>query len=711
MKSFAIVVVAFSMMLMCAHGFYIPGVATRNYMDDETVFLKVNKLVSSKTQLPYKYYDLAFCSPPEVVDMVENLGEILSGDKIENSPYEVRAGRNQQCRVLCSQLTSATDLALFAERIDEEYRVNWILDNMPAATKKTLVEANGDEQVYYEPGYPLGQRHVERVPLTAAEVEAAAASVESKKKAQVLELEVGIDGVELVPALGSDDEAGDKQTRQKQHPEREVVHFYLNNHVRIRVLFHVDPARFEGLRVVGFEVEAESIDHGEKLIDVPAASSSSTKRHRGGAHSKAAPAPATCGVPERKLEVHLNVEEQRDRVVTWTYEVEWVPSETRWAARWDVYLMMTEDQSSVHWFSIVNSMMIVLFLTGMVAMIMMRTVSADFKRYREMEDSDDPQEETGWKLVHGDVFRPPRAPMLLAVCVGSGVQVFAMTLITLVFAVLGFLSPSSRGALLTAMVVLFMLMGVFAGYYAARAYKILGGVEWRKTTALTACALPGIVFVTFLLLNACLYGEHSAGYVPLPTLLALVGLWFGVSVPLVFVGAYFGFRKPAPEPPVATNRIPRQVPAQVWYMQPAFAIVMGGVLPFGAVFIELFFILSSIWLHQFYYIFGFLAIVFVILIVTCAEITIVMCYFQLCSEDYHWWWRAFLTSGASAVYMFLYSVFYFFTKLEITKPVSILLFFGYTFIMALGFFLLTGAIGFVACYCFVTAIYGAIKVD
>ena len=73
------------------------------------------------------------------------------------------------------------------------------------------------------------------------------------------------------------------------------------------------------------------------------------------------------------------------------------------------------------------------------------------------------------------------------------------------------------------------------------------------------------------------------------------------------------------------------------YMHPTFSILIGGILPFGAVFIELFFILTSMWLHQFYYLFGFLCLVFVILFITCAEITIVLCYFQLCSEDYHWW--------------------------------------------------------------------------
>lgn len=146
-------------------------------------------------------------------------------------------------------------------------------------------------------------------------------------------------------------------------------------------------------------------------------------------------------------------------------------------------------------------------------------------------------------------------------------------------------------------------------------------------------------------------------------------------------------------------------------MRPSLTILMGGILPFGAVFIELFFIFSSIWQHQIYYMFGFLFIVFVILAITCAEITIVMSYFQLCSEDYHWWWRAYLTSGASSFYMFIYAIFYFFTKLEITSLVSALLYFGYTIIMTILFFVLTGAIGFYSSYFFIRKIYGAVKVD
>jgi transmembrane 9 superfamily protein 2/4 len=79
-------------------------------------------------------------------------------------------------------------------------------------------------------------------------------------------------------------------------------------------------------------------------------------------------------------------------------------------------------------------------------------------------------------------------------------------------------------------------------------------------------------------------------------------------------------------------------------MKPTSSPYALGILPFGAVFIELFFILTSIWMHTFYYIFGFLALVALILVITCAEVAIVLCCLQLCAEDY-WWW-SFFTSGA-----------------------------------------------------------------
>merc|ERR1712084_61418 len=216
---------------------------------------------------------------------------------------------------------------------------------------------------------------------------------------------------------------------------------------------------------------------------------------------------------------------------------------------------------------------------------------------------------------------------------------------------------------------------------------------------------PGVVFVIFFVLNLLIWGQKSSGSVPFTTMFALLVLWFGISVPLVFLGSYFGFRKPAIELPVRTNQVPRQVPEQPWFIQPVFTSLCGGVLPFGAVFTELFFIMSPLWQHQFYYLFGFLALVLVILIVTCAEISIAMTYFQLTSEDYRWWWPAYFSSGTSAFYVFLYSVLYFSSRLQIEKFVPTLLYFGYMLIMSIMFFLLTGSIGMISSFYFVRAIY------
>merc|ERR1719352_1861478 len=120
-------------------------------------------------------------------------------------------------------------------------------------------------------------------------------------------------------------------------------------------------------------------------------------------------------------------------------------------------------------------------------MILMRTLHSDINKYNEATTIDnDIPEETGWKLVHGDVFRKPKHSKLLAVCVGSGVQILGMSVVTLCFALLGFLSPAHRGGLLQSMMLLFTFMGILGGYAMAALYKVFGKEEQRTTTFLMA---------------------------------------------------------------------------------------------------------------------------------------------------------------------------------------------------------------------------------
>ena len=179
-----------------------------------------------------------------------------------------------------------------------------------------------------------------------------------------------------------------------------------------------------------------------------------------------------------------------------------------------------------------------------------------------------------------------------------------------------------------------MLLGTPAGYTSARLYKTFGGERWKTNVLLTSFLVSGTVFLMFFIMNLILWGEGSSAAVPFTTILgewlldwvflkvflAIMFMWVGITTPLCFLGAYYGYKKRAIEHPgkiqspkvtlktilVRTNPIPRHVPEQVFYTRPIPGIIMGGILPFGCIFIQLFFILNSIWSHQIYYMFGFL---------------------------------------------------------------------------------------------------------
>ena len=121
-------------LLSTASGFYLPGIAPHEYADGERVEIKVNQLSSTKTQMPYDYYSLPFCKPAETVSAVENLGEVLHGSVIQNSPYDIFMGKTD-FKVLCRVELNPKESALLAKRIKEDYRVHLIMDNLPAATK------------------------------------------------------------------------------------------------------------------------------------------------------------------------------------------------------------------------------------------------------------------------------------------------------------------------------------------------------------------------------------------------------------------------------------------------------------------------------------------------------------------------------------------------------------------------------------------------
>lgn len=64
--------------------FYLPGVAPRTFRYGDKVELKVNKLTSIHTQIPYDYYSLKFCRPRGEIKEVSTLTQKISATIISN---------------------------------------------------------------------------------------------------------------------------------------------------------------------------------------------------------------------------------------------------------------------------------------------------------------------------------------------------------------------------------------------------------------------------------------------------------------------------------------------------------------------------------------------------------------------------------------------------------------------------------------------------
>lgn len=507
-------------------------------------------------------------------------------------------------------------------------------------------------------------------------------------------------------------------TRFSTKTGKTVIHFghpvgysqkdnlYLYNHLSFKIKYHqpslssgeaIDAlaaaAGQQSYRIVGFEVQPHSIQH---TITADASIDKSSCLNPTQSNPQPLSAPSNTSI-------------------AFTYDVSFEPSALAWATRWDPILNANPDIKKIQWFSIVNSLMVSLFLTALVATVMLRTVLKDFGRYNNISDDEEEEEMTGWKYVHGDVFRPPRFAPFLSVCVGSGAQVLVMAALTQVFALIGFLSPANRGGLLTALITLWVLASSVSGFVSAKLYiSIDTGAPRRLVTLGTALLFPGITFAVFFTLNLAMWMVGSSGSVPFTTLLLILFMWFGISVPLVFVGAYLGYRQKRMEFPTRTNQIKRQIPPAPFGVSPHLYAVLAGVLPFGTVFMELVFILNSVWTGSVYYLYGALLAVFAILIVTCAEMSIVSTYLSLSAEDWRSHWHtSFWGSGSAGMYVFLYSLY--FALAQPNSPqihvVSQLVFICWSLVVSGAFALMCGTVGFLSSLWFTRKIYASIRID
>uniref|UniRef100_A0A8C9EXR8 Transmembrane 9 superfamily member n=1 Tax=Pavo cristatus TaxID=9049 RepID=A0A8C9EXR8_PAVCR len=366
-----------------------------------------------------------------------------------------------------------------------------------------------------------------------------------------------------------------------------------------------------------------------------------------------------------------------------SYSVKWKKSDVKFEDRFDKYLDPSFFQHRIHWFSIFNSFMMVIFLVGLVSMILMRTLRKDYARYSKEEEMDDMDrdlgDEYGWKQVHGDVFRPSSHPLIFSSLIGSGCQIFAVSLIVIVVAMIEDLY-TERGSMLSTAIFVYAATSPVNGYFGGSLYARQGGRRWIKQMFIGAFLIPAMVCGTAFFINFIAIYYHASRAIP-----------FGTMVTAFTIIIYFliSFR----------------------FMEPAVIVCLGGILPFGSIFIEMYFIFTSFWAYKIYYVYGFMMLVLVILCIVTVCVTIVCTYFLLNAEDYRWQWTSFLSAASTAIYVYMYSFYYYFFKTKMYGLFQTSFYFGYMAVFSTALGIMCGAIGYMGTSAFVRKIYTNVKID
>jgi transmembrane 9 superfamily protein 3 len=401
--------------------------------------------------------------------------------------------------------------------------------------------------------------------------------------------------------------------------------------------------------------------------------------------------------------------------VTFSYEVNWKPSLIKFDDRFDKYLDPNFFQHRIHWFSIFNSFMMVIFLVGLVTMILMRTLRKDYARYAKDEEMDDMDrdlgDEYGWKQVHGDVFRPAAKPLLFSALLGTGYQLLTVTVAVILFTILGELY-TERGSLLSTAIFVYAATSPINGYFGSSLYSQMGGKKWIQQMMASVFLMPTVVCGTSFFINFIAIYYHASRAIPFGSMVAVTCIVLFVVLPLTLVGTVLGRNlNGQSDHPCRVNAVPRPIPEKKWFMEPPVIVSLGGILPFGSIFIEMYFIFTSFWAYKIYYVYGFMLLVFLILLVVTVCVTIVCTYFLLNAEDYRWQWTSFFAAASTSGYVYLYSIYYFLFKTKMYGLFQTAFYFGHMALFSLGLGIMCGTVGYVGSNYFVRKIYSTVKID
>ncbi|KEG01200.1 hypothetical protein YYE_03788 [Plasmodium vinckei vinckei] len=457
--------------------------------------------------------------------------------------------------------------------------------------------------------------------------------------------------------------------------------YHLYNYYKIKILYNSAKPNSDSHYIVGFEVNPVSHDFTDN---------------------------DTCTNNETSFIMEKN------KKVIFKYDIIYEKSDNSYQHRSEHYYRNLNDQSMIHWFSIINSIILIVLLSGFISTILIKTLHKDINKYNRINTNifeTDDLDDRGWKLVHGDVFRKPRNSTFFSAFIGVGIQLIFMIIVCAIISFIGIYKYKQRYRYVQIMFFIWIFISSISGYASSRLYKLFRSKHVKLTVLRTSMIYPFILFLIFFLINIVLKYENSNTAISFSSLISVCILWFGISIPLICLGSYIGNKKKPTELPVRVNNIPRHIPKQPLLNSFFVSSILVGLVLFATMYTELFFLFTSLWKRNMYYLVGFLFLVIFLLGLLSAQLSIAITYYTLSCEDYNWWWKSFFAPGFSGIFLFLYSIYYFFSKLTIYTFSETFIYFAYSFIMSYTCFIYTGTAGFIASFIFLKKIYSSIKID
>ena len=370
------------------------------------------------------------------------------------------------------------------------------------------------------------------------------------------------------------------------------------------------------------------------------------------------------------------------------YSVSWLYTTMPFSRRFETYLDPGFFENNIHWFSVLNSLLMVLVLCGTVGLIVWKTVKKN-SSWEDLEDSN------FWKKTAA--LRPPKHLELFTGLYSSGTHILGVACVGLGACALHPMY-AQRGMLTSILLVAYTLLGVLGGYVFSYFYCSNAGTKWAATGLYSMLLFPSVGVLNWFLMPKAIWVFAGVGvfYVLLFVVGAVVGRVVSVSTPT---------KKHSflPSPSTLTTK--------PWHSSPGFLVAFGGVLPFGSISVETYFIFTSFWNYKFYYVYGFAVLMFLILVLCLVCVSVVATYVTLSNEDYRWHWVSFLSSGSVGGYLLLYSCYYYLFKTQMDGYLQTAYYFGATGVLSFATFLLAGAIGYSGSLLFVNKLFKDAKND